>query len=76
MTGVLFGGLAHGGPLSLVAGIFVLIAGHLLVLALGVTSSGIQAIRLEYFEFFSKFYEGDGTEYEPLGSDRTFTSEE
>ena len=76
VTGILFGGLAHGGPLSLVFGIVVLIAGHMLVLALGVTSSGIQAIRLEYFEFFSKFYEGDGTEYEPLGSDRTFTSEE
>jgi len=76
VTGVLFGGLAHGGVLSLIGGVFVLIAGHLLVLALGVTSSGIQAIRLEYFEFSSKFYDGDGTEYEPLGSDRTFTSEE
>jgi Archaeal/vacuolar-type H+-ATPase subunit I len=76
VTGILFGGLAHGGPVSLVGGVFVLIAGHLLVLALGVTSSGIQAIRLEYFEFFSKFYEGDGTEFEPLGSRREFTSEE
>ncbi|MEZ3145147.1 V-type ATP synthase subunit I [Halobaculum sp. MBLA0143] len=76
VTGILFGGMAHGGPVLLVAGVLVLIAGHLLVLALGVTSSGIQAIRLEYFEFFSKFYDGDGITYDPFGTERTFTSEE
>jgi V/A-type H+-transporting ATPase subunit I len=76
VTGILFGGMAHGGPVLLVAGVLVLIAGHLLVLALGVTSSGIQAIRLEYFEFFSKFYDGDGIAYDPFGTEREFTSEE
>ncbi|MEZ3116335.1 V-type ATP synthase subunit I [Halobaculum sp. MBLA0147] len=73
---IMFEGLMHGGIALLLVGILVLIVGHLIVLALGVTSSGIQAARLEYFEFFEKFYEGDGVEYEPFGTDRQYTAEE
>jgi V/A-type H+-transporting ATPase subunit I len=73
---VMFDGMMHGGPASLVFGVVVLVVGHLIVLALGVTSSGIQSIRLEFFEFFSKFYEGNGRTYTPFGSERTYTSEE
>lgn len=73
---IMFSGLVHGGSVSAIAGILVLIVGHLVVLALGVMSVGIQAIRLEYFEFFSKFYEGNGIPYTPFGYDRKFTAEE
>ena len=73
---VLFGGLVHGGAAMLLVGLVVLLLGHLLVLALGVTSAGLQAVRLEYVEFFQKFYEGGGTEYEPFGHEREFTTEE
>ncbi|MFB6175966.1 MAG: V-type ATP synthase subunit I [Halobaculum sp.] len=73
---IMFPGLMHGGVASLVGGILVLLVGHLVVLALGVTSSGIQAARLEYFEFFSKFYDGSGTEYDPFGDERAYTTEE
>ena len=73
---VMFDGMMHGGPAMLAFGIVVLLVGHLVVLLLGVTSSGIQSIRLEYFEFFSKFYEGNGTPYSPFGADREYTSEE
>jgi V/A-type H+-transporting ATPase subunit I len=66
----------HGGVASLVGGILVLLVGHLIVLALGVTSSGIQAARLEYFEFFSKFYDGFGRDYQPFGNERQYTAEE
>jgi V/A-type H+-transporting ATPase subunit I len=27
---------------------------------------GIQTMRLEYYEFFSKFFKGGGLKYEPL----------
>jgi len=73
---ILFDGMMHGGPAMLVFGIVVLLVGHLVVLLLGVTSSGIQSIRLEYFEFFGKFYEGNGTTYTPFGSDRDYTADD
>jgi V/A-type H+-transporting ATPase subunit I len=73
---IMFSGLVHGGIVSVIGGILILIIGHLIVLALGVMSVGIQAIRLEYFEYFSKFYDGSGITYSPFGYDRTFTTEE
>ena len=73
---ILFGGLMHGGVAMLLVGLVILVVGHLLVLALGVTSAGLQAVRLEYVEFFGKFYEGGGDEYEPFGYERRFTTDE
>ncbi|AGB17163.1 archaeal/vacuolar-type H+-ATPase subunit I [Halovivax ruber XH-70] len=70
-----FVGLIHlgDGPLvsaiAIVAGILVLVFGHVLVLILGITSAGIQMLRLEWVEFYQKFYEGGGEEYEPFGRD-------
>ena len=82
---VIFDGLANMGtsfelgPLALglegaLIGIPVFIVAHAVVLAVGGTAA-IQAIRLEYFEFFEKFYEGGGKNYQPFGYDRTYTTE-
>lgn len=60
---------------ALIAAVLVFVLGHILVLLLGITAAGIQMIRLEYVEFFQKFYEGGGEEYEPFGYDRSHTSE-
>jgi len=76
VTEIMFGGLVHGSAATLLVGIVVLVLGHLLVLALGVTSAGLQAVRLEYVEFFNKFFDGGGREYEPFGYDRQFTTED
>jgi V/A-type H+-transporting ATPase subunit I len=65
--------LIYGGPLLAAIGIVVLVVGHVLVLALGVSSAGLQAVRLEYVEFFTKFYQGGGREYAPFGQERRFT---
>ncbi|MFB6106914.1 MAG: V-type ATP synthase subunit I [Halobacteriaceae archaeon] len=73
---LVFSGLFNGGVAAFVFGLVVLVLGHGLVLALGVTSAGLQAVRLEYVEFFGKFYEGGGEKYEPFGYDRTFTTED
>jgi len=78
---VLFQGLLNlDGPVGmifgLIFGIVVLLLGHLLVLVLGITSAGLQAVRLEYVEFFGKFYDGGGTVYNPFGHERTYTAEE
>ncbi len=77
---VVFSGLVNGeGAVALVvgalAGIVVLVLGHLLVLVLGITSAGLQAIRLEYVEFFGKFYEGGGDAYLPFGHEREHTAD-
>ena len=61
--------------IAIVAAIAVFVLGHVLVLLLGITAAGIQMIRLEYVEFFQKFYQGGGEEYEPFGYERTHTTE-
>jgi V/A-type H+-transporting ATPase subunit I len=76
VTEIMFGGLVHSGPAMLIVGLLVLVLGHALVLALGVTSAGLQAVRLEYVEFFGKFYGGGGREYEPFGYERRYTTED
>ena len=78
---VIFAGLFNlGGAVGLVAGILmgilILLLGHLLVLVLGITSAGLQAVRLEYVEFFGKFYEGGGIVYNPFGYERSYTTDE
>ncbi|OVE85062.1 V-type ATP synthase subunit I [Natronolimnobius baerhuensis] len=73
---VMFEGLFHMGPAAFVAGILVLIVGHIVVLLLGITSAGLQGIRLEYVEFFGKFYEGGGKNYEPFGTDQTHSEDQ
>ncbi|OGS55424.1 MAG: hypothetical protein A3K60_05310 [Euryarchaeota archaeon RBG_19FT_COMBO_56_21] len=40
------------------------------VFFLGALSAGIQAIRLNYVEFFLKFFEGGGTDFQPLSYER------
>ena len=40
------------------------------VFFIGALSSGIQAIRLNYVEFFLKFFEGGGTDFQPLTYER------
>lgn len=49
-----------------VAGILILIAGNVLVIALEGLSAGIQSLRLNYYEFFSKFFNGKGIAYSPV----------
>ena len=78
---LVFPGLLNGeGALALVlgaiAGVVILVLGHILVLVLGITSAGLQAIRLEYVEFFGKFFEGGGEAYDPLGYERQYTAED
>jgi V/A-type H+-transporting ATPase subunit I len=53
------------GPLSPVA-IAVLVLGNVLVIALEGLSAGIQSLRLNYYEFFSKYFNGTGKAYRPV----------
>ncbi|MGN1040486.1 MAG: V-type ATPase 116kDa subunit family protein, partial [Candidatus Fimimonas sp.] len=51
----------------------VLTFAHLFNLAMGVLSVYIHNGRLQYVEFFGKFYTGDGTLFVPFGSDTKYT---
>jgi len=48
------------------AGWIVLVLGTALIVGFEGLVVGIQALRLEYFEFFGRFFRGDGTPFVPL----------
>ncbi|MCZ7400699.1 MAG: V-type ATP synthase subunit I [Candidatus Methanoperedens sp.] len=70
-NGVLMG----KGIVLALAGVVVLFIGHLINLLLGILGPGIHSLRLQYVEFFTKFYEGGGKKYVPFGYKRKYTEE-
>lgn len=49
-----------------VASEVIIIVGNVLVIALEGLSAGIQSLRLNYYEFFSKYFNGTGRAYNPV----------
>jgi V/A-type H+-transporting ATPase subunit I len=43
------------------------VLGNLFIIGFEGMIVSIQTLRLEYYEFFSKFFSGGGTRYKPLG---------
>ncbi|MGZ4931738.1 MAG: V-type ATP synthase subunit I [Halobacteriota archaeon] len=66
--------ISQGGFLIII-GIIVLIGGHAINLALGILDPGLQSLRLQYVEFFTKFYQGGGIKYNPFGHIKKYTEE-
>jgi V/A-type H+-transporting ATPase subunit I len=56
-----------------VGAVMLFIAQTFVVFIVGALSAGIQAIRLNYVEFFLKFYEGGGTDFSPLRYERKYS---
>lgn len=48
------------------AAIAILVAGNIFIIGFEGLICGIQSMRLEYYEFFSKFYKGDGIVFSPF----------
>ena len=49
----------------------VFLVGHVLNLAINLLGAYVHTNRLQYVEFFGKFYEGGGEEYAPLSAENT-----
>lgn len=58
---------------SLTLVIFILL--HFMNMILGIFEGSVQAVRLNFVEFFSKFYEGGGVRFSPFGYRRRYTKE-
>jgi len=58
--------MAGGGGLGSTAGAVILVVGNLLTIILEGLLATVQAIRLEYYEFFGKFFSGGGHAFQPF----------
>jgi V/A-type H+/Na+-transporting ATPase subunit I len=52
--------------------ILILILGNILVIGLEGLSAGIQSLRLNYYEFFTKFFHGTGKLYTPISLNSSY----
>ena len=52
---------------SAIFGTVIIIIGNVLVIVLEGLSAGINSLRLNYYEFFTRFFTGHGLAYEPIG---------
>jgi V/A-type H+-transporting ATPase subunit I len=68
-------GMVKGLPFytGYVAAVVVLILGHAFNLAVNVLGAFVHSARLQYLEFFNKFFTGGGREFRPFRSERRYT---
>lgn len=67
-------GLFSKGVGGIIGGVLVLIAGHAFNLAMGTLGAYIHDSRLQYIEYFGRFYEGEGVPFSPLGSKHDYVT--
>lgn len=59
-------GMLQGSALGFVLSLAIYVVGHVFNLALGLLSAYVHDCRLQYIEFYGKFYEGGGELFEPF----------
>jgi V/A-type H+-transporting ATPase subunit I len=59
-------GMVQGSVIGIIISVFIYIVGHIFNIGMGLLSAYVHDSRLQYIEFFGKFYEGGGYEFKPL----------
>ncbi|MBR6632917.1 MAG: V-type ATP synthase subunit I [Clostridia bacterium] len=60
-------GMVQNGVIGFILSLLIYIVGHVFNLVLGLLSAYVHSCRLQYIEFYGKFYEGGGTVFKPFG---------
>ena len=61
------------GPAGWVIAVVIFVGGHIFNLAINLLGAYVHDSRLQYIEFFGRFYEGSGHAFRPLGSEMKYT---
>ena len=61
------------GPAGWVVAVIIFVFGHVFNLAINLLGAYVHDSRLQYIEFFGKFYEGTGRAFKPLGNGLKYT---
>ena len=64
-----------GSVLGFIIALLIYLVGHIFNFAMGMLSAYIHDARLQYIEFFSKFFIGEGYKYEPLSIELNYIDE-
>jgi V/A-type H+-transporting ATPase subunit I len=60
-------------PFLIVLAVIIFLGGHIFNIIIQSLGGVIHAVRLQYIEFFGKFYIGGGREFDPFMAKRTYT---
>ena len=64
--------ITGGNIVFAVLGVFLMVVGHVFNLAMGLLGAYIHDARLQYVEFYGRFYHGEGELFTPLGSKKKY----
>lgn len=67
--------MVGGGGISFIFSALIFAVGHIFNLVLGLLSAYVHDSRLQYIEFFGKFYEGGGVDFKPLSIETKYIKE-
>ncbi len=66
-------GMVQGSAVGWFFSLLIYLVGHIFNLAMGLLSAYVHASRLQYIEFYGKFYDGGGYAFEPLAVQPRYT---
>ena len=68
------GVMMWGSLIGKVAAIGIFVGGHIFNLVINALGGFIHTARLQFVEFFTKFYEGGGEEFRPFKREHTYVT--